>query len=89
MADSGSHVDSESDAVEYWIFPDLSSIGRDHIGKLEEWRVQCFSVLNERSESYIWHQEGISLVVVPPTKGKQKAPALILSEEAFRIYIFI
>ena len=74
MADStDTHVEQD-DAVEYWIFPDLSLVDCNHSEKLEERRVQCFSVLNQHLESYIWHEEGINLVVQSPTQGKQKIP---------------
>ena len=74
MADCDTHVEQD-DAVEYWIFPDLSLVDCNHAEKLEEWRVQCFSVLKQHLESYIWHEEGINLVVVQsPTKGNQKIP---------------
>lgn len=58
---SDQHV--EDDTVEYFVFPALSN-DAGVVDQLEELRVECFSLLNELSRSYIWHHDGINLVTI-------------------------
>ena len=58
---SDQHV--EEDTVEYFVFSALTD-NASVVDQLEELRVECFSLLNDNSQSYIWHHDGINLVAI-------------------------
>lgn len=53
----------EDDTVEYFVFPTILD-DASVVDKLEELRIECFSILSDLSRSYIWHHDGINLVAV-------------------------